>query len=161
MSKSRNSAINKANRYFALQLFLVILVSMASMGSLGASKPEKGTIEVQILAINDLHGQLEPPTSKMVIGYNETGAPISVDAGGAEYLATHIKKLRSENPNTFVVSAGDSIGASPIISSLFHDEPTIKALNMIGFNFSAVGNHELDEGLNELMRIQNGGCHPK
>ncbi|MCO5381515.1 MAG: bifunctional metallophosphatase/5'-nucleotidase [Methanosarcina barkeri] len=158
MSKSRNSAINKANRYFAL-LFLVMLVYIVSMGNLGASKPEKGTIEVQILAINDLHGQLEPPTNKMVMGYNETGAPISVDAGGAEYLATYIKKLRSENPNTFVVSAGDNIGASPIISSRFHDEPTIKALNMIGFNYSAVGNHELDNGLNELMRIQNGGCH--
>ena len=159
MSKSRNSAINKANRYFAL-LFLVMLVSIASLSSLGASQPDKGTIEVQILAINDLHGQLEPPISKMVIDYNETGAPIRVDAGGSEYLATHIKELRSENPNTFVISAGDNIGASPIISSRFHDEPTIKALNIIGFNFSAVGNHELDNGLNELMRIQNGGCHP-
>jgi len=159
LSKSRNSAINKANRYFAL-LFLVMLVSIASLSSLGASQPDKGTIEVQILAINDLHGQLEPPISKMVIDYNETGAPIRVDAGGSEYLATHIKELRSENPNTFVISAGDNIGASPIISSRFHDEPTIKALNIIGFNFSAVGNHELDNGLNELMRIQNGGCHP-
>ena len=159
MSKSHNSAINKANRYFAL-LFLVMLVSIASLSSLGASQPNKGTIEVQILAINDLHGQLEPPFSEMVIDYNETGAPIRVDAGGSEYLATHIKELRSENPNTFVISAGDNVGASPIISSRFHDEPTIKALNMIGFNFSAVGNHELDNGLNELMRIQNGGCHP-
>ncbi|WP_292387630.1 bifunctional metallophosphatase/5'-nucleotidase [Methanosarcina sp. UBA5] len=159
MSKSRNSAINKANRYFAL-LFLVMLVSIASLSGLGASQPDKGTIEVQILAINDLHGQLEPPISKMVIDYNETGAPIRVDAGGSEYLATHIKELRSENPNTFVISAGDNIGASPIISSRFHDEPTIKALNIIGLNFSAVGNHELDNGLNELMRIQNGGCHP-
>lgn len=159
LSKSRNSAINKANRYFAL-LFLVMLVSIASLSGLGASQPDKGTIEVQILAINDLHGQLEPPISKMVIDYNETGAPIRVDAGGSEYLATHIKELRSENPNTFVISAGDNIGASPIISSRFHDEPTIKALNIIGLNFSAVGNHELDNGLNELMRIQNGGCHP-
>jgi 5'-nucleotidase len=157
--KNRNSAINKVSRYFAL-LFLVMFVSIALLSSLGASKPDKCTIEVQILAINDLHGQLEPPVSEMVIGYNETGAPIRVNAGGSEYLATHIKKLRSENPNTFVVSAGDNIGASPIISSRFHDEPTIKALNMIGVNFSAVGNHELDNGLNELMRIQNGGCHP-
>ena len=159
LSKSRNSAINKANRYFAF-LFLVMFVSIALLGSLGASKPDKGTIDIQILAINDLHGQLEPSISEIVTGYNETGVPISVSAGGAEYLATCIKKLRSENPNTFVVSAGDNIGASPIISSRFHDEPTIKVLNMIGFNFSAVGNHELDNGLNELMRIQNGGCYP-
>lgn len=117
-------------------------------------------VEVQILAINDLHGQLELPSSKMVIGYNETGAPIRVDAGGVEYLATNIKNLSSENPNTFVISAGDNIGASPLISALFHDEPTIKALNMMGFDFSAVGNHELDEGLDELKCIQKGGCHP-
>lgn len=158
MSRNLNSATNKTNGYFVL--FLVILISMASLGSLEASKHDKDTIEIQILAINDLHGQLEPPVSEMIIGYNETDAPIRANAGGLEYLTTYIKKLRSENPNTFVVSAGDNIGASPIISSRFHDEPTIKALNIIGFNFSAVGNHELDNGLNEIMRIQNGGCHP-
>ena len=130
------------------------------MGCVEVSEPTKDTIKVQILAINDLHGQLEPPSSKMVVGYNEKGAPIRVDAGGTEYLATHIKRLSSENPNTFVVSAGDTIGASPLVSALFHDEPTIKALNMMGFDFSAVGNHDLDEGPDELVRIQNGGCHP-
>jgi 5'-nucleotidase len=126
-----------------------------------ASEPQNGTTEIQILAINDLHGQLEPTTSKITTGYNETGTPISVETGGAGYLAAHIKRLDSDSPNTFVVSAGDSIGASSLISALFHDEPTIKALNMMGFDFSAVGNHELDEGIDELMRIQNGGCHPK
>ena len=104
-----------------------------------------GNISVHILAINDFHGQLEPPSD---------------NAGGAEYLATYIKKFKSENQNTIVVSAGDNIGASPLISAHFHDEPTIKALNMMGFDFSAVGNHELDKGLDELMRIQYGGCHP-
>ena len=161
MSRNRNSAINKASRYLALQLFLVILVCLISIGSLGVSESHKGTIDIQILAINDFHGQIEPPTTKILIGYNETGVPISVDAGGAEYLATHIKQLSSENPNTFVVLSGDSIGASPPVSALFHDEPTIKALNMMGFDFSAVGNHELDEGLGELIRIQNGGYHPR
>ena len=138
----------------------MILVSLTSLGCLEVAKPGNDTIKVQILAINDFHGQLEPPSGKMVTGYNETGAPIRVDAGGAEYLAAHIKSLSSENPNTFVISGGDSIGASPLVSAMFHDEPTIKALNMMGFDFSAVGNHELDEGLPELMRIQNGGCHP-
>ncbi len=103
-----------------------------------------GNISVHILSINDFHGHLE--TSK--------------DAVGAEYLATYIKRFKSENPNTIVVSAGDNIGASPLISAHFHDEPTIKALNMMGFDFSTVGNHELDKGLDELMRIQYGGCHP-
>jgi 5'-nucleotidase len=160
LSKNRYSAINKTNKNFALGLCLVILVSLTSLGCLEVAKPENDTIKVQILAVNDFHGQLEPPSGKMVTGYNETGAPIRVDAGGAEYLAAHIKSLSSDNPNTFVVTAGDSIGASPLVSAMFHDEPTIKALNMMGFDFSAVGNHELDEGLPELRRIQNGGCHP-
>lgn len=166
MSKNPNYTIhkaytmNKARKHLALQLCLVIFVFLVSISCVGASKTDKDTIEVQILAVNDLHGQLEPPISKIITGYNEAGTPISVNAGGSEYLATHIKKLRSENSNTFVVSAGDSIGASPIVSARFHDEPTIKALNIIEFDFSAVGNHELDNGLNELMRIQNGGCHP-
>ncbi len=147
--------------HLALQLCLVILISLTSIGFAGASQPEKcGTTEIQILAVNDFHGQLEPPTSKIITGYNETGAPVKVEAGGSEYLATHIKRLGSENSNTFVVSAGDSIGASPYVSALLHDEPAVKALNIMGFDFSAVGNHELDDGLDELMRIQNGGCHP-
>ena len=119
------------------------------------------SIEVRILAINDFHGQLEPPSRQIVDCNRTTGACNSIDAGGAEYLATHIKKLKSENPNTFVVSAGDSIGASALISAHYHDEPTIKALNVIELDFSAVGNHELDKGLDELIRIQNGSCHPK
>ncbi|HEY3361868.1 MAG TPA: bifunctional metallophosphatase/5'-nucleotidase [Methanosarcina sp.] len=139
---------------------MVVLVSLASLGCLDVSEPENGTTKIQILAINDLHGQLEPPASKIVVGYNETGAPITVNAGGAEYLATHIKRLSSENPNTFFVSAGDSMGASPSVSALFHDEPTIKALNTMGLDFSAVGNHDLDKGPDELMRIQNGGNYP-
>ncbi len=99
---------------------------------------KKGAIEVQILNINDFHGQLEPPRSQIPIGRNnKTGAFIYGDVGGAEYLATHIKRLKSENPNTFVVSAGDSIGATPLLSAYFHDEPTIKALNLMGFEFSA------------------------
>lgn len=161
MSKNHDLTTNKVSRYFALLLGVAVLIFLVFLGDPGASGPEKGTIEVQILAINDLHGQLEPATSKIVTGYNETGVPVRVDAGGMGYLATHIKDLSSENPNTFVVSAGDTTGASPLVSALFHDEPTIKALNMMGFDFSAVGNHDLDEGMDELMRIQNGGCHPK
>ncbi|MDW5550848.1 bifunctional metallophosphatase/5'-nucleotidase [Methanosarcina sp.] len=167
MIKKHNCLANKLNRHLALKLCLIILVSLASLGCLNASEPEKGalentqenTVEVQILAINDLHGQLEPSTGKVVTGYNKTGSPISVDSGGMGYLAAHIKELSSGNPNTLVVSAGDSMGASPLLSALFHDEPTIKALNMMGLDFSAVGNHDLDEGVDELMRIQNGGCY--
>ncbi len=84
----------------------------------------------------------------------------NVPAGGVEYLATHINNLRALNPNTVVVSAGDMVGASPLISALFHDEPTIEAFNLIGLDFNAVGNHEFDEGWHELVRLQEGGCHP-
>jgi 5'-nucleotidase len=84
----------------------------------------------------------------------------SIDAGGVEYLATHIQQLEATNPNTLVVSAGDLIGASPLLSALFHDEPTIEAMNSLGLDFNAVGNHEFDEGVDELLRMQDGGCHP-
>ena len=52
------------------------------------------------------------------------------------------------------------VGASPLISGLFHDEPTIEALNKLDLDVTSVGNHEFDEGAKELARLQNGGCHP-
>ncbi len=125
-----------------------------------SSISKKDNIVVQILAINDFHGQLEPPSSQMIIGHNKTNN-IYGNAGGAEYLAAHIKKLKSMNPNTIIVSAGDNIGASPLISAHFNDDPTIMALNMMGVEFSAVGNHEFDKGLNKLIRVQKGDCNPK
>jgi 5'-nucleotidase len=68
--------------------------------------------------------------------------------------------MRATNPNSLVVSAGDLIGASPLLSAAFHDEPTIEAMNQIGLDLNAVGNHEFDEGEEELLRMQSGGCHP-
>ena len=154
-----NEAINAYDKAIEINP----LYSLTRYGRASADSPinKKGTIEVKILAINDFHGQLESSSRQIVDCNRTTGACNSIDAGGAEYLATHIKKLKSENPNTFVVSAGDSIGASPLISAHYHDEPTIKALNVMGLDFSAVGNHELDKGLGELIRIQNGSRHPK
>jgi 5'-nucleotidase len=110
-------------------------------------------VDVQLLAINDFHGALEPAA-----GAN--GQVGSQDAGGMEYLATHLARLRATNPNTIVVSAGDNIGGTPLLSSLSHDEASIEALNLAGLQVSAVGNHELDEGWWELSRIAGGGCHP-
>ncbi|HEY8074504.1 MAG TPA: hypothetical protein VIF62_10345, partial [Labilithrix sp.] len=109
------------------------------------------TVEVRILAFNDLHGWLEPPD----------GANGSVDgtaSGGAAYLAAHVKALRTAN--TVVVSSGDLTGASPLVSGLFHDEPTILAMNAMGLDVNGVGNHEFDHGAAELLRLQKGGCHP-
>ena len=111
-------------------------------------------VEVQILGLNDFHGNLAPPAGS-------SGRIEGIDAGGAEYLATHVAQLEATNPdNTVVVSAGDLVGASPLLSALFHDEPTVEAMNDIGLDINAVGNHEFDEGTDELLRLQEGGCHP-
>ncbi len=135
-----------------LLLFAAVIVLALGAVSVAGAIPPK-IIDVQLLAINDFHGNLEPPSGS-------SGRIGSVNAGGVEYLATHIDQLRSANPNTVVVSAGDMIGASPLLSALFHDEPTIEAFNLIGLDFNAVGNHEFDEGWQELLRMQYGGCHP-
>jgi 5'-nucleotidase len=132
---------------------------------------------VQLLAINDLHGHLAPNTPGTIqVGccnpvVNSSGVQTgwtqkTVPAGGIAYLATRIKSLRAGSPNTITVGAGDLIGASPLVSALFHDEPTIEALNSIGMDVSGVGNHEFDEGVDELLRMRYGdqhggdGCHP-
>jgi 5'-nucleotidase len=144
-----------AMRRSAHILLLLLLAALAAVpAAVGAAGKASGTVNVQILAVNDFHGNLLPPTGS-------SGRVGTIDAGGAQYLATHIKQLEATNPeNTTVVSAGDLIGASPLLSALFHDEPTIEAFNQIGLDFNAVGNHEFDEGSAELLRMQNGGCHP-
>ncbi|WP_370945683.1 bifunctional UDP-sugar hydrolase/5'-nucleotidase [Amycolatopsis sp. cg5] len=116
------------------------------------------TTDVRLIAFNDLHGNLEPPSGssgRVVLSDGKT-----VDAGGAAFLATHVKQLRAQVRNSLVFSAGDNIGASPVISALFHDEPTVEFMNKLGVKASVVGNHEFDEGYDELKRIQFGGCHP-
>jgi 5'-nucleotidase len=144
---------------FALMLVLGTGQALAADGpnDQGPKKKDNDTY-VQLLAINDFHGNLEPPTGSS--GRLSVSPTQTVDAGGAAYLATHIKQLREENSNTLTVGAGDLIGASPLISGLFHDEPTIESMNLLGLDVSGVGNHEFDEGVNELLRMQNGGCHP-
>lgn len=131
----------------------LIVLLLAALAVIPAAAAPPGTVNVQILAVNDFHGNLQPPAGS-------SGRVGSVDAGGAEYLATHLRSLKATNPNTVVVSAGDLIGASPLLSALFHDEPTIEAFNQIGLDYNAVGNHEFDEGAVELKRMQDGGCHP-
>jgi 5'-nucleotidase len=111
-----------------------------------------------VLAINDFHGNLAPPQGSS--GELRTGST-KTKAGGIGFLARHLADLRARDPkNTLVVSAGDLIGASPLVSALFHDEPTIEAMNLTGLQLNAVGNHEFDEGATELKRMQTGGCHP-
>ncbi|MBH5335586.1 5'-nucleotidase C-terminal domain-containing protein [Streptomyces pactum] len=121
------------------------------------------TVEVQLLSFNDLHGNLQPPqgSSGNVTERQPDGTTTSIPAGGVEYLATALRTARQGHPYTITAAGGDMIGASPLLSGLFHDEPTVEALNKLGLDVSSVGNHEFDEGAAELARIQNGGCHPK
>ena len=81
-------------------------------------------------------------------------------AGGAEYLATHLQRAVEQQPNSIIVAAGDLVGAAPLISGLFHNQPSIESLNAMGLSLSSVGNHEFDRGWRELQRLQRGGCPP-
>jgi len=118
-------------------------------------------VELRILAINDFHGNLRPPAGGIRIADpGDRTKKIAVAAGGAEYMATLVSQLRQGHDNNIFVAAGDLIGASPLLSAMFHDEPTIESMSMMGLAVSSVGNHEFDEGKDELLRMQNGGCHP-
>ncbi|WP_434634285.1 bifunctional metallophosphatase/5'-nucleotidase [Chromobacterium sp. CV08] len=119
-----------------------------------------GPVAVKMIAFNDFHGNLEAPGQLAVPDAANPGQTVKVTAGGADYLAAWVQRLRQQSPNTVVVSAGDLIGASPLVSGLFHDEPTVEAMNMLGLDLNAVGNHEFDDGQDELLRMQNGGCKP-
>jgi 5'-nucleotidase len=143
--------------------------------------PGKTTMDIQMLSFNDFHGNLEPPTGssgRLITGYTETqvvdangqpvfnpdGSPklqataVNQDVGGVAYLATKLRNLRAGHAHSITVAAGDLIGASPLVSAAFHDEPTIQAMNELGLEVTSVGNHEFDEGYQELLRMQNGGC---
>src|SRR5712672_3014686 len=127
----------------------------------GAAAQAAPPIDLRILAINDFHGNLLPPPGGIRIADpDDNTRTITVPAGGAEHMATLVKQLRQGTRNTIFVAAGDLIGASPFLSAMFHDEPSIESLSVMGLEVASVGNHEFDEGKDELLRMQNGGCHP-
>lgn len=143
----------KRNRFFVMLVVLALLtaVTLTPVSAAGSS-----TVNVQILAVNDFHGAVDPSLTKP----SSTDQATWYYRGGAEYLANFINAAVATNPNTVKISAGDMIGASPLLSALYHDEPTVMAFNQMGFDLAVTGNHEYDEGWNELLRMQNGGCHP-
>ena len=116
------------------------------------------TLDVRVIAFNDFHGNIDGANLNLTSVVD--GIPSRTPAGGVDYMAGLVQQLKAGAPNNVVVSAGDLIGASPLNSALFHDEPTIETMNRLGLDFNAVGNHEFDEGRDELLRMQNGGCHP-
>ena len=139
-------------------LFAAVLLIASGPASRAA---QAAPVELRILAINDFHGNLRPPAGGIrITDPDDPARKIAVSAGGAEQMATLVKQLRQGRKNSIFVAAGDLIGASPLLSSMFHDEPTIESLSMMGLEISSVGNHEFDHGKDELLRMQNGGCHP-
>ena len=137
---------------------LTLLLLLLCGGPAMASAPFK----VQVLSFNDFHGNINPPSGKdasMSIT-EDPGQPQKI-LGGSEYLATRLSILRQKAKHSITVSAGDLIGSSPLLSGMFHDEPTVEAMEAMHLDVSTVGNHEFDEGLTELLRMQNGGCHPE
>jgi 5'-nucleotidase len=141
--------------FFAPALVLIAFLS-------GCATPRPTTpVDVKILAINDFHGNLKPPQGGIRIrDPQDASKTVNVPAGGSEHMASALNELRAKNPNHIFVAAGDLVGATPLVSALFHDEPTIEAMNLMGLEASAVGNHEFDKGSVELLRLQRGGCHP-
>ncbi len=137
---------------------LATAVFLLALGGCATTEPRGAApVEVKLIAFNDFHGNLQPP--KDSVNHPAPGPEaVRVPAGGAAYLASAINGLRERNPNNLVVSAGDMIGASPLVSALFLDEPTIHAMNLIRVDYNAVGNHEFDRGQAELLRMQKGGC---
>jgi 2',3'-cyclic-nucleotide 2'-phosphodiesterase (5'-nucleotidase family) len=113
---------------------------------------------VQLLSFNDYHGHIEPDVGADASVTVPGGA--TVVTNGAAYLATHLRQLRYGHQHSLTVAAGDLIGGSTFTSGVFHDEPSIETLNKMHLDVSSVGNHEFDEGVTELLRMQNGGCHP-
>ena len=145
----------------------------ASVSADGAVPPA-GQVAVQILAFNDFHGNLLPPSPTNGAVFANADDPlianaspvaagagtVVVQAGGAAYFAAHLAKLRATNPNTLVVSAGDLTGAAPLLSNVYTDEPTVDVMNLIGIDLEGVGNHDFDNGAAGVLRFQNGGCAP-
>src|SRR5262249_1241237 len=140
---------------------LAALALSATLASAPTLAQTAAPVDLRILAINDFHGHLRPPPGGIRISDpNDKAKKILVSAGGAEHMATLVKQLRDGHKNTAFVAAGDLIGASPFLSAMFHDEPTIESLSLMGLEIASVGNHEFDEGKDELLRMQNGGGHP-
>ena len=116
-------------------------------------------IPLQILSFNDYHGHLDPPAG-LDATLGATLDPSGTLVGGSEYLSTKLTELRQGVEHSVTAAAGDLIGGSPFLSGLFHDEPSVETLEAMKLDVSSVGNHEFDEGLTELYRMQFGGCHP-
>ena len=143
-----------------MKYILRLALAALALAAAPAFAQPPAPVDLRILAINDFHGYLRPSPGIRIADPDDREKKVLVPSGGAERMATLVKQLREGHKNSIFVAAGDLIGASPFLSAMFHDEPTIESMSMMGLALSAVGNHEFDEGKDELLRMQNGGCHP-
>ncbi|WP_181010059.1 cell wall-binding repeat-containing protein [Ornithinimicrobium sufpigmenti] len=137
-----------------------VAVSDAVTGSLDALLPAwADEMVLQMLSFNDYHGHISVDEGARLSPEHD---PEQHAVGGAVNLATTLEMLRVRafEGKTITVAAGDLIGGSTFVSGLFQDEPAVETLNVAGLDVSSVGNHEFDEGVDELLRMQDGGCHP-
>lgn len=144
--------MRRALRALAVASGLAVLAGCAADSGNELPAP----MRITLVGFNDFHGNLEPPKLAVRVPA-DTGAS-QVPAGGVAYLASAVAAIKARSPHHAVISAGDMIGASPLVSSLFLDEPTVEAMNLIGVDFHAAGNHEFDRGWRELLRMREGGC---
>ena len=157
---------------FLVSLCLALMLAATSIWTTSAQSapkpvPEPQTTSIQLLGVNDFHGNLEPIVNPMyttptgnVEGPIACGADAEgvVEAGGAAYLDAYMDRYAALDPDSTIrVHAGDMVGGSPLISSYFHDEPTIEATNLMEFDVGTLGNHEFDEGGEEMLRLIEGG----
>ena len=150
-------------RFFSILAIAVSVALLVSCAQAPQSFPSVaaaiGTIEVKIIAFNDFHGNLKTPNLRVPVpdASQSTGMRFE-PAGGIEQFSALIQSLKAKSKNFAVVSGGDMVGATPLLSALFKDEPTIEAMNLVGVDFHATGNHEFDYGIKHLQRLKNGGC---
>ncbi len=162
MQSHRHFARFECSSLSFLGLSLVAFLS----GCAGAPTLPAATtpIEISIFSINDFHGHIQPKSPTPLsprLPDPKTGELKAQPAGGAAYLATVLDNLRLQRKNHVFVAAGDLMGASPQMSSLLKDEPTLTALGNMGLAMSSLGNHDLDAGLPELLRKSRGECPAK
>ena len=139
-----------------LRACLAGMAAVLALVGCGGSSNVPPVIDIALIGFNDFHGNLEPP--KQSIRVADVSGAVALPAGGVAYMASAITALKARTPHHAVVSAGDLVSASPMLSSLFLDEPTVEVMNLMAIDFNAVGNHEFDRGWRELLRLQHGGC---
>jgi 5'-nucleotidase len=138
---------------------MVLAVALALAGCATQSQqPPHGPLDINLVAINDFHGNLEPSKYVLRQDADEKKDKETIQAGGIDVLKGALDAFRKEDKDLLFVAAGDLVGASPALSSMWADEPSIVAMNRMGLVASSLGNHEFDQGSKELLRQQHGGC---